>query len=282
MTASLFDDRRCELGEGPLWHPARGQLFWFDILGRRLLTRDAGGPREWDMGEFASAAGWIDEETLLIASESGLFRFDIATGRRTLLAPLEADQPDTRSNDGRADPMGGFWIGTMGKAAQTGRGAIYRFAGGELRRLYGSITIPNAISFAPDGRRAYFADTPTHRVMTVTLDAAGWPDAEPQVFLDLSREELYPDGAVTDAEGAMWVAQWGAGRVARYRADGTFDRAVDVPAHQSTCPAFGGEAFDRLFVTSAWEGLERQAPVDGQTVEVSPEALGRPEPRVIL
>ena len=109
----IFDDTRCELGEGPLWHPLRQQLFWFDILGKRLHTKG----QHWDFDDHVSAAGWIDHDTLIVASSRALMTFDIITGDTEHLCDLEADNPVTRSNDGRADPQGGFWIGTMGMDA---------------------------------------------------------------------------------------------------------------------------------------------------------------------
>lgn len=278
--SAVFDDRACALGEGALWHPLRRQFFWFDILGRRLLSRTEDGPEAWPMAELASAAGWIDRDTLLLATETGLDRFDIGNGARRRLARIEADRPETRSNDGRADPWGGFWIGTMGKTAEPGAGALYRYFEGRVARLYTELTIPNAICFAPGGRRAYFADTPRQRVWTVPLDAQGWPAGAPDVFLDLGCEGLNPDGAVTDAEGGLWIAQWGAGRVARYRPDGRFDRALAVPARQCTCPAFGGDAMDRMIVTSAFEGMERPGAADGRTFTLDPGCAGMPEPPV--
>ena len=281
MTARVFDDRPCELGEGPLWHPGRRQLFWFDILGQRLLSRDDTGPREWQMGERASAAGWIDDDRLLIATETGLYRFDLASGARDLLAPLEADRAETRSNDGRTDPWGGFWIGTMGVRAQPGAGAIHRFHDGRVTRLFDGLTVPNAICFAADRSRAFFADTPTGRVMSVALDAQGWPDGPPAPFLDLTAEGLHPDGAVIDAEGGFWCAQWGAGRVARYTADGRFDRALELPAPHTTCPAFGGAGLNRLFVTTAREGRDNPGDAEGLTYELDPGTTGRAEPQVI-
>lgn len=284
MTAALFDTRPCELGEGAFWHPERDQLFWFDILGHRLLSRDGTGPREWRFGECVSAAGWIDRDWLLIASETALFRFSVATGERAPIVALEADNPATRSNDGRADPFGGFWIGTMGKRAEPGAGTIYRFFEGKLEPLYRNITIPNAICFAPDGRSAYFTDSPSRKIMVQPLDETGWPDGAAEVFADLGPEGLNPDGAVTDAEGGLWNAQWGAGRVARYTPEGRFDRAIAVPAGQVSCPAFGGPDLDRLFLTTARENLSADAlaadPLAGQTFVADPGAKGRPEPRV--
>ncbi|OYX43878.1 MAG: gluconolactonase [Rhodobacterales bacterium 32-67-9] len=286
MTTEVYDNRPCELGEGIFWHPERAQLFWFDIIGHRLLSRDEGGPRDWAMGECASAAGWIDRDTLLFASEIGLFAFDLVTGRRDPIAPLEADKPETRSNDGRADPFGGFWIGTMGKKAEPGAGAIYRFYRGRVELLYPAITIPNAISFAKDGRSAYFADTAVQRIMVQALDTEGWPTGAPEVFVDLRSEGLHPDGAVIDNEGCLWNAQWGARRVARYTADGRFDRAIAVPARQVSCPAFGGPMLDRLYLTTARQGMDAEAlaadPLAGQTFVAEPGVTGRADPRVRL
>ena len=122
MTAAVWDDTPCALGEGPLWHPIRNQLFWFDIIRYRLHSRVAGETKTWQFDEHVSAAGWVDETRLLVASETGLFVFDMETGHRTPLSSCEADRSETRSNDGRADPQGGFWFGTMGKAAQPGDG----------------------------------------------------------------------------------------------------------------------------------------------------------------
>lgn len=285
MAFPVHDDRHCELGEGALWHPGRGQLFWFDIPARRLLTRGDAGPAAWDLGEMASAAGWVDRDTLLVASETALLSFDIAGGRAERICPLEAGNPATRSNDGRADPWGGFWIGTMGKAAEPGAGAIYRYLRGELRRLFAPLTIPNAISFDPAHRFACFADTAPGRVWRVALDpATGWPAAAPEVFLDLGGKS--PDGAVFDAAGRLWLAEWGGGRVTAHAADGSVAARLDLPVRNPTCPAFGGADLRILHVTSARQGLgaaELAAePRNGMTLAVPVEAQGLPEYRVAL
>lgn len=282
----VYDTRRCVLGEGALWHPERRELFWFDIIGRRLLSRGDAGAREWVLPEMFSAAGWVDARTLFMASETGVWRFDIETGALDRLGALEADRPGTRSNDGRADPQGGFWIGTMGKRAEPGQGAIWRWHRGETRRLFTGITIPNAICFSPDGTRAHFADTTRQRIEAVPLDAEGWPAGEARTVIDLRPEGLYPDGAVTDAEGNLWVAEWGAGRVAAHAPDGRFLRAVPVGAPHASCPAFGGVGLDRLFVTTAQEGLDAAAlaaaPLSGCVFAADPAAKGRAEPAVRL
>jgi sugar lactone lactonase YvrE len=196
------------------------------------------------------------------------------------VADLDAENPVTRSNDGRADPYGGFWIGTMGKKAEPGAGAIYRYYRGEVRRLYANISISNGICFSPDGTTAYFTDTPTRKIMQVNMDSDGWPEGEPDVFVDMNEEGLNPDGAVVDASGRLWNAQWGANRVACYGPDGRFLSEVRFSARQVTCPAFGGDRMRTLFATSAAQGLNGS--VEGQTYFERVAIPGQAEHQVIL
>jgi len=281
-TAQVYDSRVCHLGEGALWHPERRQLFWFDIMANRLQSRDASGPLVWQFDERVSAAGWVDHDTLLIASETALFRFDLTTGERKDIVALEADNPDTRSNDGRADPWGGFWIGTMGKQAQPGAGAIYRFYQGQLKPLFQNITISNSICFSPDKRFAHYSDTSKQQIMRQPLDADGWPSGQPKVFIDLTEQGLYPDGAVVDGQGYLWNAQWGAARVTRYGPDGAVDRTVHLPASQPSCPAFGGPDLSDLFVTTATEDMANPGDDDGKLLTLNVGVTGQAEHRVAL
>ncbi|MEM7438523.1 MAG: SMP-30/gluconolactonase/LRE family protein [Pseudomonadota bacterium] len=278
--SQVFDPRPCTLGEGPLWHPERGQLFWFDIIEKRLMSRIGAEELVWQFDEHVSAAGWVDRDQLLIASETQLFVFNLTTGAQTPVCELEPGNPVTRSNDGRADPFGGFWIGTMGKRLEPRAGAIYRYYKGELRQLYDGITVTNSICFSLDRRWAYFCDTWNKQIMRVALDATGWPDGAPEVFVDLKADGLNPDGSVVDAEGQLWNAQWGAHRVACYGADGQFLKAVPVGGAQASCPAFGGDDLTTLFVTTAVEGLT--GPAEGLVYMVDPGATGQREHQVIL
>ena len=277
----IFDSRICALGEGPLWHPLRQQLFWFDILGKRLLTQSSQGAQEWRFEDYVSAAGWIDEASLLIATSRALVRFDLNAGTSDLVIDLEADTPGTRSNDGRADPWGGFWIGTMGLNGQVQAGAIYRYYKGELRKLFDNISISNAICFAPRDPIAYFSDTPTGLIMRQTLDPkTGWPKGDPSPFIDLRAEGLNPDGAVVDADGNLWNAQWGSNRVAVYDIKGQFLRAVPFAGTQTSCPAFGGPDLTTLYCTTAADGLTD--PADGLTYHHKNAGQGQAEHRVLL
>ncbi len=281
MTSRVFDARQCELGEGPLWHPLRQQLFWFDILNNKLMTKANGVQQEWAFDEHVSALGWVDKDTFLLASETGLYRFDLVSGQRVSVAAIEADNAVTRSNDGRADPQGGFWIGTMGKMAEENAGAIYRYYKGEVRKLFADMTITNSICFAPEGKLAYYCETLSRKIMKVALDAEGWPMGTPEVFVDLNAAGFSPDGSVVDAAGNLWNAQWGAHRVACYGPDGAFKQAVGFAATQTSCPAFGGADLSQLFVTSAVEGLE--GPNEGKTYGCErPGVTGQAGHQVIL
>lgn len=272
----IFDATKCTLGEGPLWHPLRQQLFWFDILGKRLHTKG----QHWDFDTYVSAAGWVDENTLLVASAKSIFTFDLTTAAQTHLCDLEADNKITRSNDGRADPQGGFWIGTMGLNAEMGAGSIYRYYRGEVRKLYGDLQITNSICFAPSGDTAYFTDTNTQMVMAVALDADGWPASEPTLHIDLRGTDFRPDGAICDQAGNLLSAQWGVGRVAVYDPHGAFIEAFQLPAIQSSCPALGGHKMQTLFCTSA--AIGRDGKDDGKTFSLEIPYTGQSEHQVIL
>lgn len=280
--ARIHDETVCLLGEGALWHPERGELLWFDILGRMLHTPH----RRFRLPELSSAAGWIDRDTVLMARKGALLRFDLTTGASERVAGLDEGNPLVRSNDGRADPWGGFWIGTMGLKAEKGAGAIWRYWRGEVRLLVPGVTIPNATCFSPQGF-ACWADTEEQVVWRQPLaEADGAPRGEARVHLDFRGTDLRPDGAVMDAEGNIWIAFWGAGKVAGFAPDGRPLQEFAVPATQSTCPAFGGEGLSTLFVTSAAAGLPQAelavAPESGRTFALATGITGLAEPRVLL
>lgn len=286
MEATPFDDRPCLLGEGVLWHPERGQLFWFDILNTTLMTRTDAGAAHWVFDEFVSAAGWIDRDRLLIAGVSGLIDFNVETGAKKTVVSYDLGA-GLRPNDGRADPWGGLWISSMGLKAEKKAGSIYRYHHGTVAKLFSGITIPNAICFSPDRQWGYFADTDLGHLNRVRLDAAtGAPAGDPEILVDFSGEGLNPDGAVTDARGNLWIAQWGASRVAAYSPEGSFIEAVSVGAPQASCPAFGGPDFSTLFCTTAREGMDAAAlaahPRSGMVFSAQGAGEGKAEPQVIL
>lgn len=289
MTVAIFSDISCQLGEGPTYDPVEGALYWFDITGRRLLRQsEPGEPAAvQELPEMASAIAAVDSERQLLVTETGLHLRDRRTGRLTPHLAIEAGDRSTRSNDSRTHPSGAFWIGTMGKKAERKAGAIYWYRGGELRKLYPGISIPNSIAFSPDGNSAYFTDTAEAVLWRVECDpATGLPRGEPQVFVDRRGMPGGIDGTVTDVDGVLWNAVWGIGRLDAYAPDGTLLRSFELPARQSTCPAFLGPAADRIVVTSAREGLNAGAiaadPQAGKTFVLDLSVKGRHDPAVKL
>ncbi len=286
---SLFCDIACDVGEGPTYDPGTDTIYWFDIHGRKLIEK----PRDssaivHDLPFAASVLAFIDAGRQLIASEDGLYERRADDGSLTRLAGLESDNKETRSNDGRVHPSGALWIGTMGWNAQEQAGAIYHFHCGELRVLYDNITVPNAICFTADGATGYFTDTPTGRVMRVALDPAnGLPVSEPAVYLAKDATERgWPDGAVVDADGNVWVARWEGSCVLGFDPTGRLIDTIELPTELITCPAFIGPDLSHMIVTSAYTNLSdeqrRQQPMAGKTFLVEQRFNGKADPRVVV
>ena len=285
VPTSVLSAERCHLGEGPTYDALTDTAWWFDILEGRLFEAQLGSGqvRIHPLSRMASALARIDAERQLIVAEDGLYVRAVGDGGLTLFCPLEADNPGNRSNDARVHPCGTFWIGTMGRKAEAGAGAIYALHRGEISRLFADVTIPNAICFSPDGSLGYFADTAANVLYRVMLDpATGLPVGAPEELL----RHRGIDGAVVDAGGRIWNARWGGGCVDIYSPQGEHLRSLQVPARQSSCPAFVGPDLSRLLVTSAWQGMDEAAraadPDHGRTFLMEVAARGRPEPDVKL
>lgn len=275
----------CTLGEGSLWHPLIERLFWFDIPRGDLHSSDSlgGQIKSWNFGEPASAAGWIDEDTLLVATATGLQKFDLTLGTWEKVCALEEDNIATRSNDGRIGPDGSFWIGTMARDGSPHLGGYYRYVNGSIETLQERISIPNATCFSPDGKVAYYADTRKQVIWQWPLDAQGNPIGDKEIHINMRDDNINPDGAVCDAEGYLWNAQWGASRIVRYDPDGRLDKSIELPVSQPTCPAFGGPDLKTLFITSASDGLSdsqlQLQPNAGKTLMFSVDIPGIAENR---
>lgn len=289
-TARLLFDGQCQLGEGPIWHAARQQLFFFDINEQTLFAITAEGEvvDSWLFNEYVAAAAILDDQTLVLATDTGLKQFDLQTGGMNRINEVEADEPRTRTNDSRVHPSGAFWFSTMiNSEDEADIGALYHYRAGVLTTLKSGIKISNATCFSPDGKIAYWTDTPTQKIMQVATDpATGLPIGEWTLFADVSDGPGYPDGAVVDSEGYLWNARWGGSCVVRHAPDGSVDRVIQVPVSQVTCPAFGGPDLKTLFITTAAKNLsaeqlaaEKHA---GGLFAIDLDVAGLPEAIIIL
>ncbi len=277
-----------ELGEGILWCERAQALYWTDIQ-RSMLYRlhPASDTLEhWPMPErLASFALCETDGWLLLALATRLAFFCLADGGLQELQAVEPDFP-TRSNDGACDRQGRFVFGTLhepeaGKK-QEPIGAFWRLhADLTLERLaLPGVGISNSLAFSPDGATMYFCDSLSPRIYRCSYgDALG----APQVFVELDDDRGAPDGSCVDADGSLWNAQWGLGRIVCYGADGAVRRVLPLAASQPTRPAFGGANLNTLYVTSAREGLDPAAltrePQAGALFSASVDIRGLSETR---
>ncbi|WP_245184780.1 SMP-30/gluconolactonase/LRE family protein [Halomonas salinarum] len=294
--AKVRVDSGCELGEGPGWDARRGELRWLNILAGELHRAGPDGHdhRITRLGRRTSYAALTLDGDYLLVAENQLSRFDPQSGETSDFLPFEADTPVTRSNDARVDTHGSLWLSTMGLGAEPGAGSLYRLHRGELTCLRQGLSIPNALCFSPDGRHAYFSDTATGWVMRWALDAEGFPQRgeddtfiEPEPWADMRQSGGGPDGAIIDSDGCMWIALWGASRVARLNPQGEEVAHVALAARQPSCSAFGGADLTTLYVTTAQEGLADPQAHEGalfalDLAESLPGVKGLQEPRLRL
>ena len=248
-----------------MWDARRDALFWTDIQNSRLWMRvvRTGQTHSWTLSERVGALALARSGRLLLGFEKRICLVDVDTAAPvplniTELAAVEAAVAHTRVNDGRTDRDGNFVFGTLNEAADKARiGSFYQYSMNHgLRRLdLGGVAIPNSICFSPDGRTMYYCDSLERRIMQCDYDASSARVSTMREFVRLANDEGLPDGSVVDADGALWNAAWGAGQVRRYTASGATDVVVDVPAQNPTCPAFGGEAYGDLYVTSSREEM---------------------------
>jgi sugar lactone lactonase YvrE len=200
------------LGECPKWSARDAALYWVDILGRRLHRFDPATGRD-EAVEFDEEIGCFAERAgggFVAGMRSGLWLLD-AEGRKERMAASPAVDPKkARFNDGRADPWGGFWAGTMWEGQDRPGGALYRLLpGGEVATIEPAVTISNGVAFSPDRRWAYHSDTAAGAVWRYPLDPDDGSVTGPrQVFRDFGSER--PDGAAVDEEGCYWSALFGA------------------------------------------------------------------------
>lgn len=272
------------LGECPLWDERENALWWVDSRwpAAKRLDPSSGAVMMVVLREVVGSIALREAGGLLAATKSGLHLLDPSSGALEARANPEAHLPDNRFNDGRCDRQGRFWAGTMSDARRDPVGSLYRFEPDfACTRLRNAIIIPNSLAFSADNRTMYFADTNRHTIWAYDYDPATGAATRERVFADTGGGR--PDGSCVDAEGCLWNAEYGSGRLVRYTPAGTVDRAIDVPVSNPTCCAFGGEDLGTLYVTTATqrltpEDLARQ-PLAGSLLALRPGVKGLPEGR---
>jgi sugar lactone lactonase YvrE len=262
LTAELFVDARARLGEGPVWDEREGCLWWVDITGEAIHRTDYASRRDEiiPVGRMVGAVVLRADGGLIAALQDGFATIDSGDGRVELVAPVEQDDTGTRMNDGKVDPAGRFWAGTMAIDERPGAGTLYRL-GPDVRAtpMVSEITISNGLDWSLDGQTMYYIDTPTRRVDRFAFDPATGDIADRTTAFAIREGAGGPDGMTVDAEGFVWVALWDGWAVERYTPDGTLDRRIDVPVAQASSCTFGGPDLDVLFITTAQKELSAES-----------------------
>jgi sugar lactone lactonase YvrE len=279
------------LGESPFWHPTEGALYWCDVPGRRLERWDcASGRRDgWSLDAEPGCCAPLLGGGLLVAMRDGLWRFDVGSGAHQRLVRAPYDEVVQRFNDGKADPMGRFWVGTLHEPRDRPAAALYRWAHGRIEGMAGGVTNSNGLAWSRDARTLYWSDTAAHTVYAFDFDGLEGQLSNRRVFKrfeprrpdrPLAAYGGRPDGAAVDAEDCLWLAMYEGARLVRLDAQATVVDEVPLPVRCPTMPCFGGDDLRTLFVTTACHqrpALERaRQPDDGSVLRFRVDVQGLP------
>lgn len=245
---------RAKLAEGPLWDADGGWLYWVDIHGHAIHRHEpatgevATHPLDDAVG-FCALAG---EGRLVAGIGGGIHELVFGRAGETLLA-RPAMHDGNRFNDGKCDPRGRLWAGTMHVEADRDReptGALYRWRGGSLEEVVSRVSLSNGLGWSPTGDTMYFSDTHAGTVWAYDYDLVTGDLANRRAFAIISLEEGVPDGLTVDAAGRVIVAIWRGARLDVYASDGTREAMIPVPVRNPTSCAFGGGDLRTLYVTT--------------------------------
>lgn len=265
-------DARAELGEGPCWDPESGRLYWVDINAGRIHATDpvTGDDLIIEAREKIGAAVLASSGAIIAAGERGFVV--VAPGRGVIerIADPEVDNPDTRFNDGKCDPAGRFWAGTMSLSRTTGIAALYRLdPDGAVSKLVEGVTVSNGLAWDLEKSSMYYIDSPTKSVVAFDYRDEDGTISNPRIAFSTPPDMGSPDGMTIDSEGMLWIAFYRGGCVARWNPEtGELLQQVDIPAPHVTSCCFGGNDLRTLFVTTARQGM------DGAGLERFPSAGG--------
>jgi sugar lactone lactonase YvrE len=276
------------LGESAIWCDIDHVLYWVDIRAPALRQLDprTGQVKSWTMNDLCGAVILSTDRRLVLAMRLGLFAFDPVD---ETLQPFVAPEPESlnnRLNDSKCDRGGRIWTGTMRDFGLAQTGSLYRVgADASCTRMLGDITVPNALSWSPDNRRMYFADTPDGQIRAYEFDAA---DGRFGVMKIVESGNLpgRPDGATVDSEGCIWNARYQGSCVVRITPAGKAYRIIELPASQITSCTLGGPDLRTLYITTARQKLTPEQlgsqPLAGGLFAVRVDVGGLPEPRFKL
>lgn len=242
-------------GEGAVWSTSWDGLRCVDMLHGDVLHFDSHGiPRRHHLGTIAAMIRPVVPGISIVARENDVVLWHESSGHIEKVAD-NLVSAGHRLNEGTCTPKGTLLIGSLGIGAVPGEGRLMEVSSTETTVILPSVTVSNGIGFSPDGRRAYYADSPTHRIDVFTVTESG-KLIERRALTTFDPLHGAPDGLWVDERGGIWVAMYGGSRVQRVLPDGTLDLHVAVDARQVTSCTFGGSDLSTLYITTSRENLE--------------------------
>ena len=241
------------MGEAPIWHPLRHTLFWLDVHGKRLFEYkpEKKDCRTWDFKKKISTVVPESPNTVIVAQENEILRLHLDSGDQERLAGIDDAKGALRFNDGKCDPLGRFWVGTLRAKGSQVRGALYSFGsdGSSVRKIE-NVQNSNGLGWSPDQKWFYYIDSPTKQIVRYQYDSRSGNITYGDVVI---RTEDYgiPDGLAIDVEGNIWAAITDKGIYCWNPGTGKLVGRVVLPAQHITACGFGGKDMDELYITTA-------------------------------
>jgi sugar lactone lactonase YvrE len=276
---------RAGLAEGPHWWQEKHLLVWVDIEASTigLFDPSTGRNRDLPIGSHVGCAVPTASGDLLAATATGFFRVDPRNGDLTPLHHPEQHKPGNRFNDGKCDPWGHFWAGTMAYDFSPGAGALWRLGtDGHSHCARDNLSISNGLAWSLDHRWLYLIDSPTLQVMRIPLAPDGQLAGAASCCVEIPASwNCLPDGMTIDNQGMLWIALFGGGAVTRWNpGNGEHLATLRLPCQQVTSCCFGGPVLDELFITTARRNLTaaelEQEPLAGSLFVAEPGVCGAP------
>jgi sugar lactone lactonase YvrE len=275
-SAECVLDAQATLAEGPSWLEETQTLLWVDIEESRICLFDpsSGKNRVLQLPNHVGVAVPSTNGDLVAATFDGFVRVDLASGAMTPIADPEQALPRNRFNDGKCDPRGRLWAGSISYDREPGAANLYRLTGGsgdhdaEVQLMLDGVSTSNGLAWNEDGTAFYYIDTPTRQVDRFDYDAESGAISNRTTVIQVPEELGKPDGMTIDREGMLWVALWGGSAVTRWNPQtGELIGRIPLPAERITSCCFGGADYQQLFITCARTGLTddqlRQQPLAG-------------------
>lgn len=291
----LYSRQYDNTGESPLWSVTEQALYWLDIGNKQLFRRAARDAQAvcWSLPDHPGCVAELTPGSLAVAMGDGVQRFTLDSRTSELLSASPPRVPNTRFNDGKVDPQGRLWAGTMqnnfgpnGESIRVERydGALYRFdPDGSAKIIQENVGIANTVAWSPTGKRFYFGDSLRRALYVYDFDGDTGDASNKRLFFE-DHERGIPDGSSVDVDGCLWNARWDGGAVLRITPTGKLDRSVTLPIPRPTSCMFGGAYLEILYVTSARNGLTaaqlQEYPLSGSVFAIHGLGQGLAVPRM--